>query len=52
MSRATFGDGTVRVDDQVAVTDPGGLLVGPGGSVYVVAHDETVHLCFEGNPSS
>ena len=28
------------------------LLVGPGGSVYVVTHDEIVHLCFEGNPSS
>ena len=27
------------------------LLVGPGGSVYVVTHDEIVHLCFEGNPS-
>jgi hypothetical protein len=24
------------------------LLVGPGGSVYVVTHDEIVHLCFEG----
>jgi hypothetical protein len=28
------------------------LLVGPGGSVYVVTHDEIVHLSFEGNPSS
>jgi hypothetical protein len=28
------------------------LLVGPGGSVYVVTHDEIVHLCFEGSPSS
>jgi len=28
------------------------LLVGPGGSVYVVTHDAIVHLCFEGNPSS
>ena len=28
------------------------LLVGPGGSVYVVTHDEIVHLTFEGNPSS
>jgi hypothetical protein len=28
------------------------LLVGPGGSVYVVRHDEIVHLAFEGNPSS
>jgi hypothetical protein len=28
------------------------LLVGPGGSVYVVGHDEIVHLSFEGNPSS
>lgn len=28
------------------------LLVGPGGSVYVVTHDEIVHLCFEGNSSS
>ncbi len=27
------------------------VLVGPGGSVYVVTHDEIVHLCFEGNPS-
>ena len=27
------------------------LLVGPGGSVYVVTHDEIVHLSFEGNPS-
>jgi hypothetical protein len=27
------------------------LLVGPGGSVYVVAHDAIVHLSFEGNPS-
>ena len=27
------------------------LLVGPGGSVYVVSHDEIVHLSFEGNPS-
>jgi hypothetical protein len=27
------------------------LLVGPGGSVYVVTHDEIVHLTFEGNPS-
>ena len=27
------------------------LLVGPGGSVYVVTHDEIVHLYFEGNPS-
>lgn len=26
------------------------LLVGPGGSVYVVSHDGVVHLCFEGNP--
>lgn len=24
------------------------LLVGPGGSVYVVSHDVVVHLCFEG----
>ena len=28
------------------------LLVGPGGSVYVVRHDAIVHLSFEGNPSS
>jgi hypothetical protein len=28
------------------------LLVGPGGSVYVVSHDEIVHLAFEGSPSS
>lgn len=28
------------------------LLVGPGGSVYVVTHDEIVHLSFEGSPSS
>ena len=27
------------------------LLVGPGGSVYVVRHDAIVHLSFEGNPS-
>ena len=27
------------------------LLVGPGGSVYVVTHDAIVHLSFEGNPS-
>lgn len=27
------------------------LLVGPGGSVYVVSHDEIVHLSFEGSPS-
>jgi hypothetical protein len=27
------------------------LLVGPGGSVYVVRHDAIVHLVFEGNPS-
>lgn len=26
------------------------LLVGPGGSVYVVSHDVVVHLCFEGQP--
>lgn len=26
------------------------LLVGPGGSVYVVSHDGVVHLCFDGNP--
>lgn len=28
------------------------LLVGPGGSVYVVSHDEIIHLSFEGSPSS
>jgi hypothetical protein len=27
------------------------LLVGPGGSVYVVTHDEIVHLSFEGSSS-
>jgi hypothetical protein len=28
------------------------LLVGPGGSIYVVTHDEILHLSFEGNPQS
>ena len=26
------------------------LRIGPGGSVYVITHDETVHLSFEGKP--
>jgi hypothetical protein len=37
--------------DLVPPWDSPELLVGPGGSVYVVRHDAIVHLSFEGNPS-
>ena len=37
--------------DLVPPGDSPELLVGPGGSVYVVRHDAIIHLSFEGSPS-